>query len=233
MTPGLSSDGAEAPGVGSRVAIVTHTNWSEWHEAYDRPGSRLSDRLAAVRAQIGRRLDATAPDPVRVVSACSGDGRDLLGVLAGRADADRVTALLVEHDAALASRARAAADALSARVVVRQADAAQSDVYADAAAVPADLVLLCGIFGNISDADVRTTIEAATQLCAPEAEVIWTRHRCAPDLTPSIREWFVAAGFEEVAFVAPDTDDWSVGVHRFVADPRPLELGRRWFTFFR
>lgn len=210
---------------------MTTTDWSRWHDAYARPGSGLGDRLAAVRALIDRRLDATAPDPVRVVSACAGDGRDLLGVLAGRADAGRVTALLVERDAGLAARAREAAKELPARVDVQQADAAQSDVYTGA--VPADLVLLCGIFGNVSDDDVRATVEAAPQLCAPGAEVIWTRHRHDPDLTPSIRGWFTAAGFEEVAFVAPDADQWSVGVHRLAADPRPLEPGRHWFTFFR
>jgi hypothetical protein len=208
-----------------------NTNWSKWHDAYARPGSGLGDRLAAVRAQIDRRLDATAPDPVRVVSACAGDGRDLLGVLAGRSDADRVTALLVEYDAGLAACAREATKALPARVEVRQADAAQSDIYAGA--VPADLVLLCGIFGNVSDADVQATIEAAPQLCAPGAEVVWTRHRNDPDLTPSIRGWFANAGFEEVAFVAPDADQWSVGVHRLAVDPRPLEPGRHWFTFLR
>jgi len=207
------------------------TDWSEWHDAYTRPGSGLGDRLTAVREQIGRRLDDMAPDPVRVISACAGDGRDLLGVLAGRSDADRVTALLVEYDAGLAARAREAASGLAARVDVRQADAAQSEVYAGA--VPADLVLLCGIFGNVSDADVRATVEASPQLCAPGAEVFWTRHRDDPDLTPSIRGWFAAAGFHEVAFVAPDDGRWSVGVHRLVADPRPLEPGRHWFTFLR
>lgn len=207
------------------------TDWSQWHDAYARPGSGLADRLAAVRSQIGRRLDTTAPRPVRVISACAGDGRDLLGVLAGRPDADRVSALLVERDPALAGRAREAARPLPARVDVQEADAARSDVYADA--VPADLVLLCGIFGNVSDADVRATVEAAPELCAPGAEVIWTRHRDHPDLTPSIREWFAVAGFQEVAFVAPDADPWSVGVHRLVAAPRPLVSGRSWFTFVR
>lgn len=96
-----------------------------------------------------------------------------------------MTALFVEYDAELASRARRAAQGVAARVEVRQGDAAQSDAYVGA--VPADLVLLCGIFGNVSDADVRRTIEAAPQLCAPRAEVIWTRHRRDPDLTPSIR----------------------------------------------
>ena len=205
------------------------TDWSQWHDAYARPDSGLADRLSAVRDQISRRLDETAPAPTRVVSACAGDGRDLIEVLRRRPDAQRVTALLVEYDAGLATRARAAAETLSARVEVRQADAAWSDVYADA--VPADLVLLCGIFGNVSDADVRTTVQAAPQLCAPGAEVVWTRHRREPDLTPSIREWFAEAGFEEVAFISPGPDDWSVGVHRLAGDPLPLEPGRRWFEF--
>lgn len=185
------------------------------------------------RVQIDRRLDATAPRPVRIISACSGDGRDVLGVLHRRADARRVTALLVEYDAELASRARRAARDVTARVEVRQVDAAASDAYAEADAVPADLVLLCGIFGNVSDADVRRTIRAAPQLCAPHAEVIWTRHRRDPDLTPSIRRWFVEVGFEEIAFVAPDDDTWSVGVHRLATAPGPLEPGAHWFTFFR
>ena len=214
---------------------MTNTDWSQWHVAYGRENSGLADRLDAVRAEINRRLDETAPDPVHVISACAGDGRDLLGALAERTDVGRVSALLVEYDATLASRARAAADVLDARVEVHQADAAQSSIYKDYA--PADLVLLCGIFGNISDCDVRATIQAAPQLCGPRAEVIWTRHRRDPDLTPSIRKWFAAAGFDEVAFVAPEGDEssaqWSVGVHRLAIEPQRLKTGRHWFTFLR
>ncbi|HEY6932815.1 MAG TPA: class I SAM-dependent methyltransferase, partial [Marmoricola sp.] len=143
----------------------------------------------------------------------------------------RVSALLVEYDRELAARARKAAEGLSAQVEVLQADAARSDVYAGS--VPADLVLLCGVFGNISDADVRATIDVAPELCAPGAEVVWTRHRRDPDLTPTIRGWFANAGFEEVAFIAPEEKYWSVGVHRLVTRPRPLAPGRHWFTFFR
>lgn len=208
-----------------------NTDWSQWHEAYARPDSGLGDRLAVVRAQIDRHLDSTAPNPVRVVSACAGDGRDLLGVLSERPDADRVTALLVEYDQGLVTRAVDLALQLPSEIEVRQADAAQSNVYQHS--VPADLVLLCGIFGNVSDADVQATIEVSPQLCAPGAEVIWTRHRSDPDLTPSIRGWFAAAGFEEVAFIAPESGYWSVGVHRLVAEPRPLVSDAHWFTFFR
>ena len=58
----------------------------------------------------------TAVFPTRNADASSRtytvDGRDLLGVLSRRTDAHRVTALLIEHDAGLAARAREAADTL-------------------------------------------------------------------------------------------------------------------------
>ena len=210
---------------------MTHTDWVEWHDAYSRPGSGLDDRLRAVRAQIMRRLDETAPMPLRIVSACAGDGRDLLGVLDRRPDASRVTALLVEYDARLASKAREAAREITANIEIRQGDAAKSDEYSGAES--ADLVLLCGIFGNISDLDVHRTIRAAPQLCSPGAEVVWTRHRGEPDLTPSIREWFAEQGFDEVDFISPDSGEWSVGVHRLTSPPVPLRPGQHWFTFLR
>ncbi len=81
------------------------TDWIAWHEAYADPASHLSERLRVIQSHIGAWLDATAPDPVNVVSACAGDGRDLLGVLENRDDAHRVSALLVEADARNVSRA--------------------------------------------------------------------------------------------------------------------------------
>ena len=104
-------------------------------------GLRPGDRLAAVSAQFERHLDVTAPARYVRSAPARGDGRDLLGGLSRRTDADRVTALLVEDDARLGTRAREAARTLPAQVAVRRADAAQSDIYAHA--VPADLVPLC------------------------------------------------------------------------------------------
>lgn len=206
------------------------TNWRDWHDAYSRPGSGLPDRLAAVQAHIRRRLDETAPRSVQVISLCAGDGRDLLSVLREREDAQRVNALLVEYDADLAARAKTAAQELDAHIDVKQADASRSDEYHGYAS--ADLVLLCGVFGNINDDDVETTIQAASQLCAPGAELIWTRHTRAPDLTPSIRRWFAEAGFNEVDFISRPDDTWSVGVQRLTSPPAPLQTGRTWFTFY-
>jgi hypothetical protein len=38
----------------------------------------------------------------------------------------------------------------------------------------------------------------------------------------AIRRWFADAGFDEVAFDAPTKVEWSVGVHRLTAGPRPF-----------
>jgi hypothetical protein len=95
---------------------------------------------------------------------------------------------------------------------VRQADASRPESFADA--LPADVLLLCGIFGNISDTDIERTAAAAPALCAPGATVIWTRHRRPPDLTPRIRSWFTSAGFEELAFDALGNTMLAVGVGR-------------------
>src|SRR4051812_8882201 len=212
--------------------MAATTDWHAWHRAYADPTSPLSERLHVVQSHIAAWLDETAPASVRVVSSCAGDGRDLLQVLAARSDAHRVTATLLEADARLAGRATEEIERLGLSTVeVRCTDAGSSDAYADA--VPADLVLLCGIFGNVPDLDIRRTVAVAPQLCAAGARVIWTRHRREPDLTPQLRAWFAAEDFTEQDFVAPTHGIYSVGVHRFDGTPRALELGRRLFAFAR
>jgi hypothetical protein len=195
-------------------------DWVAWHAAYDDPSSSLSTRLRVVRGRLSRALDQAPAGLVRLVSLCAGQGLDVLGVLPGHPRGRDVSAVLVEsdpHNAALARRGAAAAGL--SQVEVLTADASRVDNYADA--LPADVLLLCGIFGNVSEGDIQRTAQAAPALCAAGATVIWTRHRRPPDLTPRIREWFRAAGFEEVAFDALGTEALTgVGVGRLAAAPR-------------
>jgi hypothetical protein len=208
------------------------TDWGAWHEEYADPGSALSARLAAVQGVIAAWLEETAPRPVRVVSACAGEARDLLGVLAGRGDADRVTATLVEADPALGRVALTEAGRLGLDGIdVRCTDAGSTRAYAGAG--PADLLLLCGVFGNIDDDHVHRTIGAVPQLCAPGALVVWTRHRGEPDLTPTIRRWFADTDCEEQAFLSPGSEAWAVGAHRFHGRPQALAADLPLFTFVR
>jgi hypothetical protein len=204
--------------------------WLRWHDAYDDPDSAHSRRLATVQREIRTALDAARPGRIRVVSLCAGQGRDLLEVLRGHPRRADVEARLVELDPRLADAARAAAAALGAgRIEVVQADAGTSDAVGGA--VPADIVLLAGIFGNVPDADIERTARACAMLCAPGATVIWTRHRRPPDLTPTVRRWFAEAGVRELAFAAPDDAQFSVWAGRFEGQPEPWRPGRRWFAF--
>ncbi len=206
-----------------------------WHEQYDDPSSSLPRRLALVRAAIHAELD-TRPGPVRVVSLCAGDGRDLLGTLAGRDDAGRVSATLVEVLPELVERAREAAAGLAADVEVVTGDAGASDTYADLATVPADVVLLVGVLGNVTDIDVARLIAALPQLCAPRAVVVWSRGRSTDgtaDYVRPVREAFAAAGFAEVSLTPFDVDDdhTALGVVRYDGPAVPLGRGAQWFTF--
>src|SRR5580692_13086958 len=189
-------------------------DWAAWHEAYDDPSSFLNVRLRKVRQGLSEAIGAAPAGPIRLVSLCAGQGRDVIGVLPGHPRRDDVSALLIELDPVNAGVARdSAAAAGLTDVQVREADAGIVAAYADA--LPADVLMLCGIFGNVSDDDIRQTATAAAAMCAARGTVIWTRHRRPPDLTGQIRSWFAAAGFEEVAFDAPETATMTgVGVHR-------------------
>jgi len=208
-------------------------DWVAWHRAYDDATSSLSVRLERVRWHLARALDDAPPGPVRLVSLCAGQGLDVLGVLPGHSRRRDVSALLVEADPLNAEVARVgAATAGLESMRVRQADAGMVANFADA--LPAGVLLLCGIFGNVSAADIRSTVDAAASLCADGATVIWTRHRRPPDLTVQVRDWFAANGFDEVAFEALQTDALTgVGVHR-LARRSPAAPGYReqpLFTF--
>ena len=205
-------------------------DWVAWHAPYDEPGSNLERRLRWVQRRIRLALDEALPGPVQVLSLCAGQGRDLLEVLADHPRRGDVRALLVELDEGnVAEALRRVADAGLSGVEVRQADAASTSSFAGG--VPADLLLVCGVYGNISDADIETTVAHLPELCAPRAVTIWTRHRDHPDLTPAIRQWYVDAGFEEVAFDHEEGFLFAVGTARLTAPPRAIVTGRHLFTF--
>lgn len=178
-------------------------------------------------------LDRT-PGPVRVLSSCAGQGHDILGALEERGprDRDRVTGTLIEIDPTNAAVARRRIAHLGLALTVVESDAGTTDAYAGL--VPADLLLLSGIMGNITAADCERLVHVSRQLCAPGATVIWTRGAQDPDISPDIRRWFGKAGFEELS-----CEEWiegtgmRVGVNRLITSPHPLRPGELIFTFYR
>jgi hypothetical protein len=196
----------------------------------DDPTSALSRRLNAVQEALRGELDHCAPGPIRIISLCAGQGRDLIEVLSGHPRRADVRARLVEIDPRNVTVARTnaeAADLVDVQIV--EADAGMSDVYAGA--VPADIILSCGVFGNITGGDIERTINAFPSFCSGRGLVIWTRNRLPPDLTPKIRTWFREAGFQEELFSIPAGTVFAVGTQRLVRDPREFARGRRLFEF--
>ena len=212
------------------VAARGSRDWRVWHESYADADSSLSRRLMVVRGRIGEVLDATE-GPIRVLSLCAGDGRDILSELAARPSVCSTTTL-VELDPELAAAARQAGSQLDG-VEVRQGDAGVTALYEDV--LPVDLLLLCGIFGNIPVDDIMATVAAVPSMLAPDGAVIWTRGRFGDeeDLRPAIREWFVETGLREVAFDG-DPETFGVGVARAGgAPPTAAPLPDRLFRFGR
>jgi hypothetical protein len=210
------------------MLTMSQNDWFSWHSPYDDPGSALSRRLAMVQARLAEALDRCRPGRVQVISMCAGQGHDILGVLARHPRADDIAARLVESDPRNTAVTRQGA-APFAGVEVAEADAGCTDAYAGA--VPADIVLACGVFGNISGDHVHRTVAALPRLCAPGAAVIWTRHRLEPDLTPRVRDWFCSAGFAEEAFDVSDDTLMAVGSHRLTGEALPFQGGQYLFGF--
>ncbi|MFC0549107.1 hypothetical protein [Kutzneria chonburiensis] len=191
------------------------TNWVEWHNAYDDPTSGLVRRLAHVRRRVLTALRDAPAGEIRLISMCAGQGLDVFGAVAEFDRTDDVVGRLVELDPENVAAAKARG--------VPGIEIVEGDASVTSAYYPADVVLACGVFGNVSDEDVQRTVTLLPMLCRPGATVVWTRHHEAPDLTPSIREWFAAAGFEELGFDTEPGYSYSVGTHRLVGEPLPWQ----------
>jgi hypothetical protein len=205
------------------------SEWVDWHRNYDEDPT-MAGRLRVVQDRIREALDRCPPGPIRVISACAGDGRDLIGALIAHPRARDVAARLVEISPELVEVGRqGAARAGLAGVRFVQGDASSAREYQGA--VPADIVLFCGVYGNISNDDIRASIQHFAELCRRNATVIWTRGRFEPDLTPTIRNWFTEAGFAELSFETIPGSTKSVGAHRLTGPPKPFRPEVRLFTF--
>ena len=207
-------------------------DWLVWHEAYDDAASSLVRRLEVVKHQLGLALDGVTATKPRLLSLCAGDGRDVISVLATRAGRPLVTAVLVEKHLTLAHRARAAAaEAGLSSVSVRCTDAGNPDSFSDV--LPVDVLMLCGLFGNIEHSAVKDVVDAIPSLVSPGGYVIWTRGHSEPDRRPEIRRWLTSSHLQELAYEgAPEP--YGVGLYqqRSTSTPRPShQIPSPLFTF--
>jgi len=224
--------------VGARLAVeldtaaVTLRDYVAWHDDYERPGSRLHLRLLVVRDLLAAAFDELPDGPLRVISICAGQGHDVITVARRHRRGSALVGRLVEkdpHNAAVARAAIAAAGLDGLEVV--EGDAGSSDAYAGAC--PADVILVCGVLGNISDHEIEGTLQFLPRLCAPDAHIVWTRNPRPAAIIDKIEGWLVDAGFEPQQLVVPDAPRFGVGTARLVGPPQPFEAGVRLFAFGR
>jgi hypothetical protein len=216
---------------GELVSKTPVTDWRAWHSYYDDPDSSLARRLEIVTQRVSEALESVScDDTIRVLSLCSGDGRDLLPVLASRQPGP-YQATLVEKDPSIAADAVTRCRQLGLdRVTVVVGDAGTPSTYTEY--LPVDLLLLCGIFGNISRDDIRTSVLAAPLMLRQGGFLIWTRGSSDPDVRSTIRGWVDQSGLVETSWDF-ESDGYGVGVARLTRASRNHELPRRLFTFTR
>jgi hypothetical protein len=207
-------------------------DWFEWHELYNTE-PKLQQRLQIVRQYIKSAIDASEPGRIRVVSICAGDGRDLLGTLLEHPRIKDVYARLVELNPQLFERGRAAITSagLSEQLEFINGDATDSSNYIGA--VPADIVIVCGVFGNLSDeTELKRLIGNLPLLSKKGSFVIWTRgHSHGIPHSETVRKIFRDADFEEVNFQLTPTGDMGVGIHRYLGEGLPLPKDQQLFVF--
>jgi hypothetical protein len=207
-------------------------NWFEWHDLYQTE-TRLQQRLQIVQGYIATALNAQPEGRIQIVSACAGDGRDLLGTLSHHPRKGDVDARLVELNPQLVERGKSAVAAanLAEQIEFVNGDAALPSNYAGA--VPASIVLVCGIFGNLADeAALQQLIGNLSFLATTGAFVVWTRgHRDGIAYSDIVRDRFQAANFEEVDFQLTATGDMGVGLHRYLGESAPLPVNEQLCVF--
>jgi hypothetical protein len=211
---------------------VERRDYLEWHDDYDRPGSALHLRLLVVQDLIAAALDECEPGVIRVLSMCAGQGRDLVTVTRRHRRGGDLVGRLVELDPRNVREAREAiSEAGVEGLDVVMDDAGWSDAYVGA--TPADLVLACGIFGNVTDEDVKSTVAFLPALCAPGGWVIWTRAPRQDGILETIQDWFTGVGFEPRALVDGEGNLFGVGAAQYCGDPTEARPGIKLFEFYR
>jgi hypothetical protein len=199
--------------------------WSGWSEsAYRKRG--YQQRLLLVQEQLAQCVDTARPGTIRILSMFAGDGRDVLGVLGNHQRQNDVVACLIEQSSQAVDTGtqRALELGLESVATFRHTDATDYEAYRGLA--PADLILLCGVWGHVPSQERPQLIQALASLCAAGGMVIWTR-----GISKGMKQFeqieglFTAAQWEPVQIRFTPNNQWAVATHRYygTAIPRPTQ----------
>jgi SAM-dependent methyltransferase len=213
------------------TARFGRNTWRDWpSRAYKRSG--LQARLATVERHLWECIDLAPAGAVRIVSVCAGDGRDVTKVVEEHPRRADVSAWLVEADVASIETGKKLARGVGLHESVRflHADATTYAIYTGLG--PADVVLLCGVWGHVPPADRASVASALHLLCQPGGMVIWTRgRRSGPWRFDEIRSHFDGREWDEVRTTFTDDGKWAVATFRTAEPADPLPTNGRIFSF--
>lgn len=208
-------------------------DWVQFQNGYDL-WPPLQSRLEIVRSQLASTLSASPAGPIRLISVCAGDGRDVIGALANHSRRDDVSATLIENNAELVARGEVAVAHLdlSSHIHFLCADATLSDTYLTIA--PAEVVVLAGVLGNVRPAVEPQLIDSLRSLCRRGGSVIWTRgvgNQEGMQAAERIRQYFADVGFRELVLTHTTPHGFVIGTHVFGGTPSPLIPSAKLFEF--
>ena len=208
----------------------TRREWNGWPEqAYQKAHYRL--RLEMVQQHLTECLDAAPSGSVRIISMCAGDGRDVIGAVQSHARRRDVIAWLVELDQhSVAAGVRNAKIAgLDGTVNFRNEDATD---YASYPFAPADILLVCGVWGHVPVCERDLLIRALTRLCKPGGMVVWTRGVSKrPDRVHEIEAHFANSEWEQCRHSFTADQKWAVVSQRYCGPLRELPASGKFFHF--
>lgn len=209
---------------------ISDQDWYQWHAPYDQLRTAQTDRLGEVQEAIAAYLDAAPTGDLRAVSACSGQSRDLLPMLISHPRGRDIDATMIELEPLNASFLHGALGSTAlTRVEVVVADAGMAASYDGH--LPADLLLMCGVFANIDIDDARHTIGRLPELCAPGGVLVWTTYGQSVGDADDVLATLDAGGFSTVSLTWTDDRSSLVAVHRFDGEVAPFSPQGRLFTF--
>ncbi len=208
-------------------------SWSEWHKSYQTSVALLT-RLRVVRQQIRAAVDECAEGPVRIVSICAGDGRDVIEALSDHPRREDVTAALLDTDAESLERGRAAAReaGLDRQLHFLCADATAAESYAGM--VPADVILISGVMGHVDEANIPHFLGSLPMLCKTGGFLVWNRGLVAnrgAEHVRLIRDILLRLEFEERHYEVATRKGFVIGRSRFDGKNLPLDPKRKIFEF--
>lgn len=217
----------------SRLRQLSSRAWKGWpDEAYQQDSYQL--RLAAVQEHVAQSIELAPHGPVRVISVCAGDGRDIIGSLESHRRRRDVVAWLVELDSqSVAAGIRNARSAgLANAVNFINGDATLYLTYKDIA--PSDVVIVCGVWGHVPPQERSLLVRGIASLCKSGGRVIWTRgvSRSMARFR-EIQSHFVGPLWETVKVSFTLDHKWAIATNRYCGSPSDLPQSGRMFHFRR